>query len=549
MIAANTFFRVLLITLFFLFISVPPVAFFFQDQKKISMVEKRALAPRPSLPANVQSLLEFPASFEEYYNDHFGFRDALLDLYALGKRVIGDTLGVNISESGTLTKNVIKGKDGWYFMNRVWDGDPLSDYRNINLYSQSQLLRAGIGFAARKFWLEKQGIHYLLFIAPNKHTVYSEYLPDYLVKQGDVSSMDQLYGFLAQYTSVQFVDLREVLSRSKPAAGDYWKGNKDEARLHWKTDSHWNSAGADVAQYEVARKMAQMLPGKIEPRQRAKKDFKMVPITGDLASLMNDKALFGEKGPVIFTGSCSPATRKDFEQRSHITSCSEGKVNALIYHDSFFTALKPFFADYFATTVFLWEQLNQNSLEKNIQAYKPALVIEEFAERFLPYIPDINGEVYEQFWSGIFNRSKEEVYALDGRKVGKGKQGRDNFNAAVTYNRSKDILVIKALNQDPHIYLPEMPFDPGKLHVLKIVLDAPAKTQLQLFFSRSGDEAAFPSENDSVKYHLQKGTNTLFIPLLADGLGPRMRLDPGKKEGAYRIREFEIRTVEKTSLK
>ncbi|MDW7772661.1 MAG: hypothetical protein SCH71_07195 [Desulfobulbaceae bacterium] len=549
MIRLHTFFTVLLVSIFFLLISIPPVAFFIQDKRKISTVENRTLAVKPELPMDVHSLLEFPQAFEDYYNDHFGFRNSFLEMYALGKRFIGDSLGVNIGAGGEITSNVIRGKEGWYFLNRVWDGDPLSDYRNLDLYSRSELLRAGLGIAARRHWLEKQGIKYLLFFAPNKHTIYSEYMPDYIVKQGDVSSMDQLYGFLAKYTPIQFVDLRDPIIRGKAVAREYWKDeDKDEARLYWKTDSHWNGAGTDIAQYAVARKMEEMLPGMIGPRQRDKDDFQMVQIKGDLASLMNDKSLYSERSPVVRQGTCADASPEEYGQRHQVTTCREGKVSALIYHDSFFTgSLKPHFADYFSTTVFTWERLNQESLRKNIAEYKPAIIIEELAERFLPYIPDISGETYDDFWREVFGRSRP-VYRLDGRKVSKGKKGSDFVNAAVQYDGLKDIVEVEALNSDPQLYLNDIFFNADQLYILKVEIEAPVPTPLQIFYSRRGEEEKFPSGENSQTYGLEKGFNTLFIPLLSGDLASRLRLDPGKAEGKYVIKDLAMRLVEETSL-
>jgi hypothetical protein len=242
-------------------------------------------------------------------------------------------------------------------------------------------------------------------------------------------------------------------------------------------------------------------------------------------------------------GICAGATPEEYQQRHQVTTCSRGKVAALIFHDSFFTgSMKPFFADYFSTTVFLWERLNQDLMRKNIAVHRPALVMEELAERFLPYIPDISGETYPGFWQGIYDRSSE-VYRLAGGKIGKG----DVSNATVQ-DRRDGTLELEALNADPHVHLPDAPFKPDQLYILKVRIAAPAATQMQIFYSRRGEEGVFPAERDSWKHSLQKGDNTLFIPLLSGDLAPRLRLDPGMVQGRYAISEFAIRRIDKTSL-
>ena len=132
--------------------------------------------------------------------------------------------------------------------------------------------------------------------------------------------------------------------------------------------------------------------------------------------------------------------------------------------------------------------------------------------------------------------------------MSKGKKGRDSFNVALQYDRKNKVVEIRAENQDPHFYLPDVPFKKERLYILKVEIEAPGATNLQLFYSRLGKENDFPSEEDSAKYALQKGENTLFIPLLSGDLGHRLRLDPGTVGGNYRLKEFAVRSFDKTHL-
>ena len=355
--------------------------------------------------------------------------------------------------------------------------------------------------------------------------------------------MDQLQQSLAAHTSVSFVDLRPVLIGSKHKAREYWDGNQEEARLYWQTDSHWNGAGADIAQYTVGRHIEKILPGLITPRLRDKENFQMVQGKGDLASLINDESLFAEKGPAFRQGTCSKATPEEYRKKHQVATCREGKISAIIFHDSFFTALKPFFADYFSTTVFLWEGLNQKALQKNIAKYKPAIVIEQMAERFLPYVPDITRESYGAFWGDLFGRSNSTLYRLDAGKASRGSGGYESANLKAHVQKLDGSLKLSALNGDPYLHLPDITFKAGRLYVLKIKITAPAKTTSQIFFSRRGKENLFPSVKDSAQFQVNKGNNTLYIPLISGDLGYRFRFDPGTVKGGYTIKAFEIREV------
>ena len=131
--------------------------------------------------------------------------------------------------------------------------------------------------------------------------------------------MDQLYDSLSRYTSVEFVDLRDTLRNGKDLAHFYWRERKEEAALYYKTDSHWNGAGADLVQYAVAQRIEEMFPGLITPRKRSIEDFVMHSATGDISLIMgrDDKAAYG---PTVFTGNCTKAATEEFKQKHQVTT-------------------------------------------------------------------------------------------------------------------------------------------------------------------------------------------------------------------------------------
>ncbi|MBU0962082.1 MAG: hypothetical protein KKH60_11150 [Proteobacteria bacterium] len=536
-----------LISLFLIAIFTPLIGSVIQEDKTISYTEKRKLAQLPQRPANRKMLENYSQEFERYFNDQFGMREFFLKSFSRVKMFIGDS---EISGSGNKvpTKNTVEGKEGWFFLNRVWDGDPISDYRNISLYSEVDLLRATLLFAARNQWLKEQGIRYLLFFAPNKHTIYSEYMPDYIVKQGSISSMDQLYDALSRLTSVEFVDLRETLFAGKEKAHLYWKDQKEKAALYYKTDSHWNGAGADLAQYEIAKRIEKMFPGLITPAKRPLHDFIMSSFTGDISLIMgqDDNAAYG---PTIFTGKCSKTTREEFRERYHTTSCETGKLNSLIFHDSFYPALKPFFADYFKTTTFLWESMSQRAVLEQLKKRKIDLVIEERAERFLPFTPRIVSERYDSFWALHFPLWKKILFSVDAKQAANDLRQVTSHNVQLTQDTTDNSLVLQATTNDPIMYIDTIPFEKGKLYVLHVELESPENSQLQVFPSNQDPSTPFPDKKYSATYKTRKGSNVFYIPLFSGNMGNRLRFDPGEKSGLYRLRKFEIRELDPSSFK
>lgn len=91
--------------------------------------------------------------------------------------------------------------------------------------------------AARTLYLlqeyaENRGGDFLFTAAPNKNTLYPEYMPA-RTRLGSVSDMDALYALLDEM-GVSYLDLRDVFSQ-------------EAEPLYFKTDSHWNAKGAALA--------------------------------------------------------------------------------------------------------------------------------------------------------------------------------------------------------------------------------------------------------------------------------------------------------------
>ena len=56
-------------------------------------------------------------------------------------------------------------------------------YKGTNLFTEGELTQIAAQLTVTAEWLEKQGSEFVLFIAPNKETVYGEdYLPAYYKK-------------------------------------------------------------------------------------------------------------------------------------------------------------------------------------------------------------------------------------------------------------------------------------------------------------------------------------------------------------------------------
>jgi len=366
----QTISEIALIVLFLTVIGTPPlVCFLFSDREWWSDTEKRVLASFPELPNNFRTLLRFPRQFEDFYNDHFGLREILIYRY---HREMKKRFG----QSGV--PDVIVGKDGWYF----YTGNrSLDDFRGLMPLTQQQLISWKKNLVRKRDWLAKQGIHYLFVMVPNKQTIYPEYLPDYFQKAKGTTRVEQLMETLKQDRDVEVLDLRPGLLNAK-----------SERRLYQKTDTHWNEYGAFVGYKEIMHKISQWFP-----KEQFKFDFYFHDTmtegpAGDLARVLGLHETTKEMCPLLkevhFCAQLmelrleieNPQKLKETEP--FMNGCKDANLRALVFKDSFFNMIQPFFSENFQQVVYLWQDYDQKTVERLIDTLHPDLVIEERVERF-----------------------------------------------------------------------------------------------------------------------------------------------------------------------
>ena len=365
----------------FIFCTVIYLPFFigiFEKDAEISNAEKRKLSPCPNLPKSVQSIKEFPGLFEKYYADHFGLRSQLTAYYKIAKYRLGDSP----------TEHVTIGKDGWLFLGSIQKGytvnyDPIGDYRNVNLYSQEELQRLAERMTALKSWLNKKGIEYVFVIAPNKHTVYHDKLPSYLTKVNEYSATDQLVEYLGKHTQVSVVDPRRELIKAK-----------DRQQLYYKTDTHWNHYGANIAQYVIMLELERLFPGQIHAELMPQQDG-MLPL-GDLAKMMGIPPVNELYPQPVFENTCEPVKEPKHAgwRKPHTLICNTQELTAVIFGDSFLDPLRPYLARKFKRSTYIWQGVNYPALTKYMESEQPDVIIEEWVERKLPYTPREDIDVY-----------------------------------------------------------------------------------------------------------------------------------------------------------
>ncbi|MCK5716556.1 MAG: hypothetical protein KAH77_03635, partial [Thiomargarita sp.] len=346
-------------------------------------IEKRQMATLPVFNWKLQTWLSYPKSFEEYYNDNFGFRRTLVSWYQYFK--------VSIFGNSP-SKRIIIGKQGWLFFT---DENVIEDYRNMRLFSKADLEQWRTSLESKWEWLKKQDIHYIFVIAPNKHTIYPEFLPDYINQIRKQSRTDQLITYLQQHTQVPIIDLRPALITAK-----------QKHRTYHKTDTHWNNFGAYSAYSEIIKQLSLIFPKEHFEKSKEYNFQTEETAGGDLANMLGSNQLFKEVhiNPV-YTHTCAkrhtiPASNIPWftGTEPYATYCNTAKQRVLMMGDSYSTAIAPYLSEQFQYIAYVRhgakEAQTVRILKFFVKQEKPKLVIEERVERVLQYLPK---KVYSGF--------------------------------------------------------------------------------------------------------------------------------------------------------
>lgn len=324
--------------------------------------EMRSLKESP--PFSFEEISNFPDNYESFFNDHFGFRNGLI---LLNNLVRLNTFGVSGSPK------VVAGKKGWlyYTGNKVID-----DYRGINHLSNDDLKQWQTNLESKEAWLASQGIDYLFIVAPNKASVYPEYLPDGILRVSNNSPVDQLVTYLKQHSKVKILDLRDPLI-----------AQKGKGLLFHRTDTHWTTLGAFLAYEQISSYLVNSFP-QVTPISLDELNIDMqLQNGGDLATMLGLQKTLKEEVPQISL--LNPQSKRIGEVGGirdpfEMESSNRQLPRAVMFRDSFATALTPYLSENFSYIRYVWERWDKRIPAKQIIFdVKPDIVIEEVVERLI----------------------------------------------------------------------------------------------------------------------------------------------------------------------
>jgi alginate O-acetyltransferase complex protein AlgJ len=367
----STFADIILMLVFVGLIWLIPAGSIFRPNTQSGLEEKRKLAEFPDF--KIDSIESIPEKVENYYKDHYWFREPLIKSHNWIKYKF---------LKGSSTGNVLMGKDNWLFLSK---SGIIIDYLGRDSLTNEELERWKTLLEKRKAWLQERGIHYLFVIAPNKISVYPEHLPDHLYDDNGQTRMDQLLDFLHLNSTVPYLDLRKPLHQAK-----------ETGLIYYPNDTHWTDRGVLVVYSNICKKLSQFFPD-IQSYNLGDFIIQTKPHKGDLAMMLGlgDELVLecesliplipGKAQLVDFELPDGNYLRDDIARQQIATEREDSKHRLLIFHDSFWTRgeLYKLAAEHFSRMVCVDGIADMAILKVLVELEHPDIVIEELSERKL----------------------------------------------------------------------------------------------------------------------------------------------------------------------
>ena len=252
--------------------------------------------------------------------------DRFADTFALRQEFISIWSAFNAKLLSTSVEpQVTLGKDSWLFYTSTLD-----DYTG-QLLSDREIFMAANNLALMQEYAESCGARFVFTIAPNKNSVYPQYMPS-SIEHGGKSSSSLLTQQLDSL-SVNYADMFEAF-------------NRDEV-LYFITDSHWNSRGAALAADTLMERLG---------RESSYFNADFIGFTehkGDLYEMLYPAGKFTEADPIYpYKLDYSCLNDPNGGNAISIETASNGKGKLICWRDSFGISLYPYLAENFEAVMF-----------------------------------------------------------------------------------------------------------------------------------------------------------------------------------------------------
>ena len=345
----------LVMLIFFILVIAIPLA---SPPSDFSHIWDRSAMPQQvtSVIYLAKTIIDFPPAFSAYFEDHHLLHQQLVDaLINFRFHFLRETV----------FPNVLIGKEDWLY----YTGENnIADYECTSPFTSSELQSIRLRILEWNDQLARRGIKFYVVFAPNKETIYPQFLPDRVIPGAKSCRIDQVMWEL-QSTQLSVLDLRDSL-----------KSEALDTQVYHRTDTHWNAAGALLASREILSMIKNDFPQMTTPSLGEYQED-LQPFSGDLAAFLPYDERYVERTIALIPLAPYRAILEQGADRIVISSIPDSPLpGALVFRDSFSDALIPFLSEHFSRAVYAHSfSVNLDLVDKE----KPDIVILELAQRYL----------------------------------------------------------------------------------------------------------------------------------------------------------------------
>jgi hypothetical protein len=265
----------------------------------------------------------------------------------------------NVSATRTLV-----GKEGWLFLK-----DNLDDYVGTVQKDDTEITQTAEKYIVFGEKCKAQGIDFVLLIAPNKMSIYDEFLPDYYEKSDEECFAQKVVARMEESSDISVLYPIEEMKR----LGESYQ-------LYYKCDTHWNAIGAFVGTQLVIQEFGQ------EGTELTDSIIREIPYephdTGldDLAHMIDMYAYFHDETDYEVTTNFDMNYIENDSSGVFVNDIAKEDKKVLLIGDSFRCAMMPALLSEYREVY----QIQSEYFEEGIlDTYKPDIMIYEVVEREL----------------------------------------------------------------------------------------------------------------------------------------------------------------------
>lgn len=334
-------------------------------------------------------LLKFFENKDLYISDRLLFKD---DVNPLLLRFT--TEPKYFTNSADISSGIIA-SDGWLFIGDRF-GLPISKHFSTIKPDEKTIKKTINTLNSLKKTADSLNSEYIVLVAPDKHSIYCEKFPKWILKNTLCSTVNSYAKTLVssiQHSSINVVfPFEELRHRS------------NDEQLYYKNDTHWNFLGASIAFESLLKKIHLLEEDNdkfnfhksllIKSNKTHEGDLiKIIGVSGaysldQVVWQFHENAQFSVNWQSKYSSKIVPFYKTAETAKSDFLATvrnDKAKISkrVLVLGDSFATALSPFFNLYFKEVIYISRYSPKETQQNLIQKTHPDIIVEVVVERLL----------------------------------------------------------------------------------------------------------------------------------------------------------------------